>query len=74
VPISRKVLFFTIPEINEGYLSLLKFMFFLFVLRFFQLLVERGQIDSFGRVVPEEKIFLEINHSETRMACGSHVC
>jgi hypothetical protein len=22
----------------------------------------------------EEKIFLEINQSETRMACGGHVC
>jgi hypothetical protein len=22
----------------------------------------------------EEKIFLEINQSETRIACGSHVC
>jgi hypothetical protein len=41
---------------------------------FFQLLVEREQIDSFGQAVPEEKIFLEINQSETRMACGSHVC
>jgi hypothetical protein len=25
-------------------------------------------------VVSEEKIFLEINQSETRMTCGSHVC
>jgi hypothetical protein len=25
-------------------------------------------------VVSEEKIFLEINQSETRMACGGHAC
>jgi hypothetical protein len=30
--------------------------------------------DSFGQVVSEEKLFLEINQSETRMACGGHVC
>jgi hypothetical protein len=30
--------------------------------------------DSFGHAVSEEKIFLEINQSETRMACGGHVC
>jgi hypothetical protein len=30
--------------------------------------------DSFGQVVSEETIFLEINQSETRIACGSHVC
>jgi hypothetical protein len=30
--------------------------------------------DSFGQAVSEEKIFLEINQSETRMACGGHVC
>jgi hypothetical protein len=29
---------------------------------------------SFGPEVSEEKIFLEINQSETRIACGSHVC
>jgi hypothetical protein len=29
---------------------------------------------SFGKVVSEEKIFLEINQSKTRMACGGHVC
>jgi hypothetical protein len=29
---------------------------------------------SFGKAVSEEKIFLEINQSETRMACGGHVC
>jgi hypothetical protein len=28
--------------------------------------------DSFGQVVSEEKIFLEINQSETRMACAGH--
>ena len=30
--------------------------------------------DSFGPAVSEEKIFLEINQSETRIACGSPVC
>jgi hypothetical protein len=29
--------------------------------------------DSFGQAVSEESIFLEINQSETRMACGGHV-
>ena len=29
---------------------------------------------SFGKVVSEEKIFLEIDQSETRIACGGHVC
>jgi hypothetical protein len=29
---------------------------------------------SFGQAVSEVKIFLEINQSETRMACGGHVC
>jgi len=29
---------------------------------------------SFGHVVAEEKIFLEIGQSETRIACGGHVC
>jgi hypothetical protein len=29
---------------------------------------------SFGKVVSEEKIFLEIHQSETRIACGGHVC
>jgi hypothetical protein len=29
---------------------------------------------SFGKVVSEENIFLEINQSKTRMACGGHVC
>jgi hypothetical protein len=30
--------------------------------------------NSFGLAVSEEKIFLKINQSETRMACGGHVC
>jgi hypothetical protein len=30
--------------------------------------------DSFGLAVSEENFFLEINQSETRMACGGHVC
>jgi hypothetical protein len=30
--------------------------------------------DSFGQAVSEEKIFLEINQSETRMTCVGHVC
>ena len=29
---------------------------------------------SFGKVVSEKIAFLEINQSETRIACGSHVC
>ena len=29
--------------------------------------------DSFGKAVSEKKIFLEINQSETRIACGGHV-
>ena len=29
---------------------------------------------SFGQAVSEEKIFLEINQSETRIVCGGHVC
>jgi hypothetical protein len=29
---------------------------------------------SFGEAVSEEKIFLEINQSETRIAGGGHVC
>jgi hypothetical protein len=29
---------------------------------------------SFGKVVSEENIFLEINQSETRIVCGGHVC
>jgi hypothetical protein len=28
----------------------------------------------FGQTVSEEKIFLEIDLSETRIACGGHVC
>jgi hypothetical protein len=30
--------------------------------------------DSFGQAVSEETILLEINQSETKIACGSHVC
>ena len=29
--------------------------------------------DSFGQAVSEEKIVLEINQSEIRIACGGHV-
>jgi hypothetical protein len=29
---------------------------------------------SFGQAVLEKKIFLEINHSETRIVCDCHVC
>jgi hypothetical protein len=29
---------------------------------------------SFGQAVAEEKILLEINQSETRIACGGYVC
>jgi hypothetical protein len=29
---------------------------------------------SFGQAASEEKIFLEINQSDTRIACGGHVC
>jgi hypothetical protein len=29
---------------------------------------------SFGQAVSEEKIFLEIDQSETRIAYGGHVC
>jgi hypothetical protein len=28
----------------------------------------------FGKAVSEEKIFLEIDQSETRIACDGHVC
>ena len=28
----------------------------------------------FGKAVSEEKIFLDIDQSETRIACGGHVC
>jgi hypothetical protein len=28
---------------------------------------------SFGQAVSEEKIFLEINQSDTRMACDGHI-
>jgi hypothetical protein len=30
--------------------------------------------DSFGKAVSEKKIFLEINQSKTKNACGGHVC
>ena len=30
--------------------------------------------DSFGLVVPEEKIFFKIDQPETRISCGGHVC
>jgi hypothetical protein len=30
--------------------------------------------DSFGQAVAEKMIFLEINQSDIRMACGGHVC
>ena len=30
--------------------------------------------DSFGKAVLREEDFLEINQSETRIACGGHVC
>jgi hypothetical protein len=29
---------------------------------------------SFGKVVSEENIFIKINQSETKIACGGHVC
>jgi hypothetical protein len=32
------------------------------------------RFNSFGQAVSEEKIFLEINQSETRIACGGYVC
>jgi hypothetical protein len=28
----------------------------------------------FGKAVSEKKIFLEIDKSETKIACGGHVC
>jgi hypothetical protein len=31
------------------------------------------QVDSFGQAVTEERNFLEINQSETRIVCGGHV-
>jgi hypothetical protein len=31
-------------------------------------------IKAYIFAVSEENIFLEINQSETRMACGGHVC
>jgi hypothetical protein len=35
---------------------------------------KKKSFGSFSHAVSEEKIFLEINHSKTRIACGSHVC
>jgi hypothetical protein len=32
------------------------------------------QVSIHLAVVSEKKIFLEINQSETRIACGGHVC
>jgi hypothetical protein len=45
-------------------------------LALFELLPSLGirRLSSFNFAVSEEKIFLEINQSETRMACGGHVC
>jgi hypothetical protein len=31
-------------------------------------------VGSFGKAISEEKIVLEINGSEKRMACGGYVC
>ena len=30
--------------------------------------------DSFGKAVSEEKIFFEIDQSETGIVCGGHIC
>jgi hypothetical protein len=38
------------------------------------LIEDLPSFDSFGPAVSEKKIFLEINQSKTRMACGGHVC
>jgi hypothetical protein len=35
-----------------------------------QLIIEGGKISRF----PDSDFFLEINQSETRIACGGHVC
>jgi hypothetical protein len=43
-------------------------------LDFHQHMLYKSNIGSFSYSVSEEKIFLEINHSETRIACGGHVC
>jgi hypothetical protein len=32
------------------------------------------KFDSFGKAVSEKNIILEINQSETKIACGGHVC
>jgi hypothetical protein len=34
----------------------------------------RSSIKIAVQAVSEEKIFLEFNQSETRIACGGHVC
>jgi hypothetical protein len=39
-----------------------------------QNLVFLPSIGSFGQAVSEEKIVLEIDQSERRIACGGHVC
>jgi hypothetical protein len=31
-------------------------------------------LGSFSQAVSEEKLFLEIDHPETRITCGDHVC
>jgi hypothetical protein len=31
------------------------------------------KVSSFDKVASEEKMFLEINQSETRIVCGGHV-
>jgi hypothetical protein len=38
------------------------------------LIEDLPSFDSFGPAVSEKKIFLEINQSKTRMACGGYVC
>jgi hypothetical protein len=30
--------------------------------------------DLFGKAVSEKNIYLEINQSETKIACGGHAC
>jgi hypothetical protein len=32
------------------------------------------RVDTFGELVSEQKIILEINQPKTRIACGGHVC
>jgi hypothetical protein len=38
------------------------------------MIVNKVYIYITSNTVSEEKIFLEINQSETRIACGGHVC